>query len=146
MPKRSRSGVVSSPVRVVAPTRVNGGRSSVSVRAPGALADDDVQAEVLERRIEDLLDRAVDAVDLVDEEDVLRVEPREDRRHVALPLERRPCDRADPDVELLPDDRRERRLPEARWADEENMVERVSASLGSLEGDLELLLRLVPGR
>src|SRR6266550_8486531 len=33
MPKRSRSGVVSSPVRVVAPTSVNGGRSSVSVRA-----------------------------------------------------------------------------------------------------------------
>ena len=30
----TRSGVVSSPVRVVAPTRVNGGRSSVSVRAP----------------------------------------------------------------------------------------------------------------
>ena len=35
MPKRSRSGVVSSPVRVVAPISVNGGRSSVSVRAAG---------------------------------------------------------------------------------------------------------------
>src|SRR5919204_303886 len=35
MPKRSRSGVVSRPVLVVAPTRVNGGRSSVSVRAAG---------------------------------------------------------------------------------------------------------------
>ena len=38
----------------------------------GALADDDVEPEVLERRVEDLLDRAVDAMDLVDEEDVLR--------------------------------------------------------------------------
>ena len=70
MPKRSRSGVVSRPVRVVAPTSVNGGRSSVSVRAAGALADDDVEPEVLERRVEDLLDRAVEPVDLVDEEDV----------------------------------------------------------------------------
>ena len=34
MPKRSRSGVVSKPVRVVAPTSVNGGRSSVTTRAP----------------------------------------------------------------------------------------------------------------
>ncbi len=35
IPKRSRSGVVRRPVRVVAPTRVNGGRSSESVRAAG---------------------------------------------------------------------------------------------------------------
>ncbi len=34
MPKRSRSGVVSSPARVVAPISVNGGRSSVTTRAP----------------------------------------------------------------------------------------------------------------
>src|SRR5215213_4061733 len=34
MPKRSRSGVVRSPARVVAPTSVNAGRSSVTVRAP----------------------------------------------------------------------------------------------------------------
>ena len=30
----SRKGVVNKPVRVVAPTSVNGGMSSVSVRAP----------------------------------------------------------------------------------------------------------------
>ena len=34
MPKRSRSGVVSSPARVVAPISVNGGRSSVTTFAP----------------------------------------------------------------------------------------------------------------
>ena len=34
MPKRSRSGVVSRPARVVAPTSVNGGSSSVTTRAP----------------------------------------------------------------------------------------------------------------
>ena len=36
-----------------------------------ALAEDDVQLEVLHRRVEDLLDRPVQPVDLVDEEDVV---------------------------------------------------------------------------
>ena len=74
MPKRSRSGVVSSPVRVVAP--IERERRQVerqrSRRRP--LADDDVEPEVLERRVEDLLDRAVQPVDLVDEEDVVLLE------------------------------------------------------------------------
>jgi hypothetical protein len=34
MPKRSRSGVVSSPARVVAPTSVNGGSGTSMTRAP----------------------------------------------------------------------------------------------------------------
>ena len=34
MPKRSRSGVVSSPALVVAPISVNAGRSMVTTRAP----------------------------------------------------------------------------------------------------------------
>ena len=106
-----------------------------------ALSDDDVEPEVLERRVEDLLDRAVHAMDLVDEEDVLLVEAREDRRHVALSLERRPRDRADADVELLADDRRERRLPEAGWTDEQDVVERLAAGLRRLQRDVELLLR-----
>ena len=42
----------------------------------GALADDDVEPEVLERRVEDLLDGAVEPVDLVDEEHVARLEAR----------------------------------------------------------------------
>ena len=35
MPKRSRSGLVSMPARVVAPTSVNGCRSSLIERAAG---------------------------------------------------------------------------------------------------------------
>ena len=108
---------------------------------PRTLTDDDVEAEVLECRVEDLLDGSVDAVDLVDEENILRFEPCQDRGHVALALERRPRDRADADVELLADDRGERRLSEARGADEQYVVERLPAALGRLERDLELLLR-----
>ena len=35
MPKRSRSGVVSNPARVVAPTKVKGERSILTERAAG---------------------------------------------------------------------------------------------------------------
>src|SRR5579884_4301362 len=137
MPNRSRSGEVRSPVRVVAPTSVNGGRSRVSVRA--AVPHDDVEPEVLERRVKDFLGRAAEPVDLVDEDDVARLDGGEDRRDV-LPLERGAGDRPDPDAELLADDVGEARLTESRRADEEDVVERLSPALRRVERDRELLL------
>ena len=56
----------------------------------GALSDDDVEPEVLQRRVEHLFDGAREPVDLVDEQDVARLERGQDRGHVALPLQRRP--------------------------------------------------------
>ena len=113
MPKRSRSGVVSSPARVVAPISVNGGRSSVTTRAPAPDADRDRQLPVLHRGIEGLLDRARQPVDLVDEEHRARLERGAGRRRC------RPCARApgrrssvNGDVELGGDDLRQRRLAE----------------------------------
>src|SRR3954464_4756656 len=103
-----------------------GGRGEVG-RGPsrgGALADDDVEPEVFERRVEDLLDRAVQAMDLVDEQHVVLLEAREDRRHVPFALERRPGDAADADPELLANDVRKARLAEARRPDDEDVVER----------------------
>src|SRR5579859_5822455 len=105
-----------------------------------ALADDDVETEVFQRRIEDLLDRAVQAVDLVDEEHVSRLERGEDRGDVALALEGGAGDRADADSELLVDDVREARLAEPRRAGEQEMVEGVAASLRRGERDRQLLL------
>ena len=69
MPKRSRSGVVSRPARVVAPTSVNGGSVERHDPRARALADRDRQLAVLHRRVERLLQRAAEAVQLVDEED-----------------------------------------------------------------------------
>jgi hypothetical protein len=80
-------------------------------------------------------------VDLVDEEHVALLEAGEDRGHVPLALERGAGNRPDPDAELLANDRRERRLAEPRRPDEEHVVERVTASTGRLERDLELLFR-----
>ena len=59
-----------------------------------ALADHDVELEVLHRGIEHLLDRARQPVDLVDEQDVAVVEVGEDRGEVAGPLERGPAGEA----------------------------------------------------
>src|SRR4029079_18044456 len=86
-----------------------------------------------------LLRGAAEAVDLVDEDDVARLDRGEDRRDV-LPLERGTGDRADPDAELLADDVREARLAEARRPDEEDVVERVAPSLRRIERDRQLLL------
>ena len=47
------------------------------------LADDEVELEVLHRRIEDLLDRRIEAVDLVDEQHVVRLQVGEQRGEVA---------------------------------------------------------------
>ena len=140
IPNRSRSGVVRRPgARRRADERerrqVEGQRAR---RRP--LADDDVEPEVLERRVEDLLDGRVQPVDLVHEQDVARLERSEDRRQVALPLERRSGNRADPDAELLADDVREARLAEAGRPDEQHVVERLRAGDRRREHDLELLL------
>src|SRR5207302_2085679 len=93
------------------------------------LSDDDVEPEVLQRRVEDLLDRAVQAVDLIDEKDVARLEGGQDRSHVALAFEYGPRDLADADAELAADDLRERGLAEPRRAREQHVVERLAAAL-----------------
>ena len=136
MPKRSRSGVVSRPARVVAPISVKGGRSSVTTRAPGALADGDRQ---LRRSsiagIERLLERAREAVDLVDEEDRARLERGQEGGDVALALERRAGGLHERDVELGGDDLGERGLAEAGRPGEQHVVERLAARGGGLDRD-----------
>ena len=83
MPKRSRGRrLVSEPVRVVAPTRVKRGKSRRMERA--AMPHHDVEGEVLERRVQHLFDHAVQAMDLVDEQDIALLEVREDGRQIAL--------------------------------------------------------------
>ena len=106
------------------------------------LADHDVEREVLHRRVEDLLDRPVEAVDLVDEQDVALVEGREDRGEVPRPLDRRPARVADVHAELAGDDRRERRLAEAGRAVEQDVIRRLSPPLRRLEQHVEARLDL----
>src|SRR3990172_3816933 len=106
------------------------------------LADHDVEGVVLHRRVEDLLDRVVEAMDLVDEKDVALVEAREHRGEVAGPLDRRAGRVADVDPELAGDDRGERRLAEAGRAVQEDVVGRLFPRPGRLEQDAEVGLDL----
>ena len=105
------------------------------------LADDDVQPEVLERRIEDLLDRRVEPVDLVDEQHIARLERGQDRRQVALALDRRSRDGAQAGAELLPDDVGKARLAEAGRAHQQYVIESLVPCLRCRERDVELLLQ-----
>ena len=80
-------------MRVVAPDEREA-RQIEPDRARGrALADDDVERVVLHRRIEHLFHRAVEAVDLVDEEHVALVEVGEYRGKISRPLDGRPARR-----------------------------------------------------
>ena len=127
MPKRSRSGVVSRPARVVAPISVNGGSGSVTTLAPAPWPMVIGQLAVLHRRIEDLLDRAREAVDLVDEEHGARLQRRQERGDVALALQRRAGGLDERHPELGGDDLGERGLAQAGRAGEQDVVQRLLA-------------------
>ncbi len=126
-------------MRVVAPTSVKAGRSSASVLGRRPLPDDDVQAAVLERRIEDLLHSGREAVDLVHEQHIPFIERSEDGCEVTLAVERRACHRAQPDAELGADDVCKARLAEAGRAGQQDVLESLTAAACSFERDRELL-------
>ena len=105
------------------------------------LADHDVELEVLHRRVEHLLDRAREAVDLVDEQHVAVVEVGEDGGEVAGAFECGTAGDAQADVHLLGDDARQRGLAEAGRTGEEEVVGRLPATTRRAEEDLELLLQ-----
>ena len=112
------------------------------VRA-GALADDDVDGVVLHRGIEDLLHRAVEAVDLIDKENVVLTQVGQKRREVARLFDGGAGGDANVDAHLGGDDARERRFAEARRAVEQNVVERLIAPLCRLDEDGEVALGLL---
>ena len=142
MPKRSRSGLVSSPARVVAPTSVNGDRSILTERAAGTFADDEIELEILHRRIENFLDRRVEPVNLVDEQDVARLEIGKQRRKVAGFCDHRTGCGAEVHAQFARDDLRQRGLAEARRADEQHVVERFLARARRLDEHAQVRARL----
>ena len=130
-PKRSRSGPGSSPARVVAPTRVNGATSSAIARRARALADDDVDPEVLHRHVEQLLGGPRHPVDLVEEQHLALAEVEQQRGEVAGPLDRRPAGDPQPGAELGGDDHRQRRLAEPGRPGQQDVVRRPAAAHGA---------------
>ena len=97
------------------------------------LADHEVEAEVLQGRVEDLLDRRPQAVDLVDEQHLPRIEVGEDGGEVAGALEDGSGGGAQGRSHLAGDDVGEGRLAEAGGAEEEDVVERLAALAGGAD-------------
>ena len=143
MPKRARSGEVSSPARVVAPMSVNFCSGTLTDRALGPLADDDVELVVLERRIEDLFDHRRHPVDLVDEEHLPLGEVGQDRRQVPGLLEHGPGRGAHGRAHLVRDDVRERRLAEARRPVQQHVIERLVPLPGGRDRHEQILAHAI---
>ena len=108
------------------------------LRAVGTLADEDVELEVLHGRIEDLLHRAVHAVDLVDEEDVALLQVGQQGGQVARPHQDR--SRRDPQAhpEFGGHDAGQRRLAQTGRTGEQQVVGRLVALEGRLDDDLQV--------
>src|SRR5918998_721788 len=87
---RERAAIASAPARSISTSRMP--------------ADRYRQLAVLHRRVEGLLQRARQAVDLVDEEHAARLERRQVARHVALALEGRAGAGLEVDLQLVRDD------------------------------------------
>ena len=141
-PNRSRSGPVSRPARVVAPTSVNGGQVERDRGGSGPLADDHVDPEVLHRHVEQFLGRTGDAVDLVDEQHLALGEAGEQRGQVAGALDRRAAGHPDRGAELGGDDHREAGLAEPGRPGQQDVVGRALAAQRRLEHQLQLLADL----
>src|SRR5712691_2061159 len=108
-----------------------------------ALADHDVDLEILERGVQDLLDHRRQAVDLVDEQHVPGFQIRQDRGEISRALENRPRGLAQIDPHFARDDVRERGLAQPRRAEQQHVVQRLAARARRLDEDLELAADLL---
>ncbi len=111
-------------------------------RCARPLADDHVDPEVLHRQVEQLLGRAGDAVDLVDEQHLAIGEAGQQCGEIAGPLDGRTAGDPDRRAELGGDDHGEAGLAEPGWPGEQHVVRRPGALQGALQHQLELLAHL----
>jgi hypothetical protein len=125
MPNRERRGEESRPGRVVAATKVKGLDLHDVGAGGGALADDDVELVVLEGGVEFFFEDGLEAVNLVEEEDLAFAEVGEDGGEVALDLEGGAGGLLEADVELVGDDGGEGGFAEA-WGPERRTWSRAS--------------------
>ena len=96
-----------------------------------------MKLEVLHRGVEPLLDHALQAMNLVDEQHVVLFEIVDDRREIGGALDRGTRGHVDIDAELARDDVRERGLAEARRSREQHVIEHFGASARGLDRHAE---------
>ena len=111
-----------------------------------ALADHDVDLVILQRGIEYLLHHRRQAVDLVDEQHVVRFEVGQQRGQVARALQHRAGGVAQVDAHLARDDVRQRGLAQAGRAEQQHVIERLLALAGGLDENVQLAADLFLAR
>jgi hypothetical protein len=105
-------------------------------------ADDQVELKILHGRIEDFLDRRAQPMDFVDEQDVPVFEIGQKGGEIASLGNHRPRGRAKIDTQLLRHDLRQGCLAEPGRTDEKHVIQRLAATLRSLDEHLEVRPRL----
>ena len=123
------------PARVVAPTSVNGGRSSLMERAAGPSPIMMSSWKSSMAGIEDLLDDRAEAVDLVDEQHVVRLQVGQQRRQIAGRSSTGPELWRRFDAQLVGDDVGQRGLAQPRRAEDQTVVQGLAALTGGLDKD-----------
>ena len=98
---------------------------------------------VLHGRIEDLLHRRVQAVDLVDEQDVARLEIGQDRRQIARLGQDGARGGAEADAQLARDDLGQGGLAQPRRAEQQDVVQRLGPAPRGVDEDLQIALGLL---
>ncbi len=113
-------------------------RNRVGPRArPGA--DQNVEMEIFERRVEHLLNIGQQPVDLVDEKDLTVLNTAENAREVELLLQNRARSLCERDLEFLRNDRSKRRFPETRRTVQQHVIHRLAAFPRRVDCDLKIL-------
>ena len=107
-----------------------------------AFAQNDVDAEVLHRRIEKLLDRLGHAMDFVDEQDRSFFDVRQIGEQVLGRGQGRPAGDLHGNAHVAGDAGGEGRLAQARRAVQEDMAQRFAALRGGIDGDAQPLMDL----
>ena len=108
----------------------------------GAAADQDVEVEVFERRVQHLFDVGQQTVDFVDEENLAQPDVAEDAGEIEFLLQHRAGSLVDGNVEFCRDNRCERGLTEAWRTVEQHVVHGFVALAGGGDGDGEILFKL----
>src|SRR5579885_70067 len=108
----------------------------------GPLADDKVHRVIFHRRVERLLDDAIEPVNLVDEEDIARLLVGQDSHQVSGPLEGRARRDADVDAHLGGDHTGQRGLAKPRWPVQKDVIQRLAPLFRGIQQDAQILLHL----
>ena len=109
---------------------------------PGALADHQVELRVLHRRIQNFLDHRAQAMNLIHEQHVARLEVRQQSGQIARALQHGTRGLPQVDLEFVGDDVCERGLAEARRTEDEHVIQGFAAHARRLHEDAHLGLHV----